>query len=230
MSTATAYLTVLGNLVPGTMPLTTADKTAAISAAVIEHSRNRPRVVVEDVTGDGGFDYELADLAAYTAGFSTVRQVEYPVAETLRQPNILIEDDWVIYPKPAGDYLRLLQATPTAAYKIRITYTALHTLTAQSGTIPAHHDTAVQTLAAAIFCHMLAAYYSQSEDGIIAADSVQHSNRAREYAIRAKTYRGIYYDLIGAEEGKAPAVSITSDQDLHIAGGMDRLTHPARYR
>jgi len=34
----------------------------AISMTVKEHSRHRPRIVVEDIDGNGGFDYALSDL------------------------------------------------------------------------------------------------------------------------------------------------------------------------
>lgn len=230
MSTRQDYITAIGQLVQGEIPLDEADKILAIDMAVKEHSRHRPRIVVEDEDGDGGFDYAITGLAAWADGFSVIKSVEYPVDDTDETPDVLQDDAWMIYEKPAGKYLRFLEDSPPATEDFRVTYTALHTCTDAVCTIKSIDDEAVQTLAAAYFCEMLATYYAQSQDSTIQADSVDHTSKSRDYAARAKIYRKHYFDHLGIEEGQTPAASITRDQDTWPSWRTDRMTHPRKYR
>lgn len=230
MSTRQDYITAVGLLVGGKLPLGEAEKIQAIALALGEHSRHRPHVVVEDVDGDGGFDYAVGDLESWSDGFSAVRLVEYPVDDDDENADRLADDAWEIYGKPSGDVLRFLEDTPAATEDFRVTYTATHACTDSACTVRATDDTAVQALAAAHFCQMLAAYYSQSDAPIMGADSVDHSSRSREYAARAKMYRKAYFDHMGIEEGKTPAASVTRDQDTTASWRTDHLTHRRRYR
>jgi hypothetical protein len=225
------YIAAVGQLVQGeTGPIGEADKILAVNMAVKEHSRHRPRIVVEDEDGTGGFDYAVSGLASWSDGFSVISQVEYPVDDTDETPDILQDDAWIMYDKPAGKYLRFLEDKPATDEDFRVTYTALHICTDASCTIKSVDDEAVQVLAASYFCDMLATYYAQSQDSTIQADSVDHTSKSRDYAARAKSYRKYYFDHLGIEEGKAPAASVTRDQDTIPSWRTDRMTHPGRYR
>lgn len=229
MSTRQDYITAIGNLVGGELPLGEADKILAIGAAVKTYSQHRPRIVVEDEDGNGGFDYLLTLLTDWSEGFSVIKSVEYPVDDTSETADILADDAWQIYQKPAGKCLRFLEDKPTATEDIRIAYTALHTCTDAACTVQAIDEEAVQTLAAANFCDMLAAYYAQTRDGLIQADSVDHKSQAGEYAARARTYRKFYEEHLGLKGGPSPA-SVTRDQDINGSWGTDRMTHGRKYR
>jgi len=230
MSTRQDYITAVESLVPGELPLEEAEEILAIGMAVKEHSRHKPLEVVEDVDGDGGFDYAVADLASWATGFSVIKQVEYPVDDDDQAANILQDDAWAMYKKPAGTYLRFLEDTPSTDEDIRITYTAIHTCTDSACTVEVFDEEAAQALAAAYFCDMLATYFAQNQDATIAADSVDHTSKSRDYAARAKSYRKIYFDHLGIKEGQTPAASVTRDQDLKGSWGRDKLTHPGKYR
>lgn len=143
--------------------------------------------------------------------------------------SILQDDAWQIYQKPAGKCLRFLEEKPAINEDIRITYTALHSCTDLTCTIPSIDEEAVQMLAAANFCDMLATYYAQTRDSTIQADSVDHKSQASEYAARARTYRKYYDDQIGIKGGPIPA-SVTRDQDTSGSWGGDRITHPRKFR
>ena len=230
MSVLSDYIAAIDQLVPGTIPLVSSDEELAIDMALMAYSKHRPRIVVEDVTGDGGFDYTLADLAAWSDGFSVIRTVEYPVDDDDETPDILQDDDWVVYAKPAGDVLRFLTGSPLATETFRVTYTAIHAFTATACTVKAFDEKAVQSLASAIFCEMLATYFAQNQDSTISADSVDQRSKASEYAARAKAYRKLYTDHIGIKDGQVPAASVTKDQDATPSWQGDGLTHPRRYR
>ncbi len=230
MSTRQDYITAIGHLVKGNLPLGEAEKIFAINAALKKYSGHRPRIVPEDEAGNGSFDYALTLLSEWSEGFSTIKSVEYPVDDTDEAAAILQDDAWQIYQKPAGKYLRLLEDTPETTESIRITYTALHICTDAACTVPAYDEEALQMLAASVFCDMLAAYYAQAQDSTIMADAVDHKSKASEYAARARAYRKMYFDHLGLREGETPAASVTRDQDLAAGWGGDRATHPRKYR
>jgi hypothetical protein len=229
MSTRQDYITAIGNLVGGDLPLGEAEKIFAIGAAVKKYSTWRPRLVVEDEPGSGGFDYLLTLLADWAEGFSVIKSIEYPVDDTEETADLLQDDAWQLYQKPAGKCIRFLEEKPAATEDIRITYTALQACTDAACTISAADEEAVQMLAAGFFCDMLAAYYAQTQDSTIQADSVDHKSKGSEYAARARAYRKACGEQLGVKEGEPSPASVTRDQDLRGSWG-DKVTHPRKYR
>lgn len=230
MSDLQDYIAAVENLVQGDLPLGETERVLAIGMAVKEHSRHKPQVVVEDFDGDGGFDYAISDFASWTDGFSTIKTVEYPVDDDDEAADVLQDDAWRIYETPDGKFLRFLLNTPTADEDMRVAYTALHTCTSSACTISGFDDEAVQVLAAAYFCDMLAAYYAQNQDSTIEADSVDHKSQAGEYARRANAFRTFYNHHMGIVPGKPKAASVTRDQDKKKSWQLDGITHRSKYR
>ncbi len=234
MSTLSDYTAAIEDMVPGSHPVEAADledlKVKAVAKAMNGHAKHKPVLVVEDIAGNGGFDYALADLAAWVQEFSQIRQVEYPVDDSDENPNVLDAADWTIYAKPSGKVLRFLNSKPSAAESIRITYTGRHSCTAISCTVAAGDEEAVQSLAASSYCQFLAAAYAQDQDSTIAADTVNQAPRHNAFLKLAKEYRQQYDEHMGITAGKPKAAVAIADQDVNYPGGMDRLTHPGRYR
>lgn len=230
MTTREDYIVAIDQFVQGEIPLDDADKILAIGMAMKRYSKHKPRIVVEDETGDGGFDYAISDLASWADDFSVIRAVEYPVDDDDETPDILQDDIWGIYEKPAGKVLRFLEDKPTASESFRVTYTALHTCTDSACSVSAYDEEALQALCAAFFLDMLSTYYAQSQDSTIDADSVDHSSKAREYGARAARYRKVYCEHMGIQEGKAGPASVTRDQDKKASWQSEGLTHPKKYR
>jgi len=136
----------------------------------------------------------------------------------------------MMYAKPAGKFLRFLEDKPATDESMRVTYTALHTCTDAACTVDDYDEESVQALAAGYFCNMLSAYYAQTQDSTISADSVDHSSKGREYAARARAYRTMYFNHIGIKEGRTSAASVTGDQDKKASWASDKLTHNRKYR
>lgn len=214
----------------GDLPLGEAEIIQAIGAGIKEHSKNRPLSVSEDTAGDGGFDYPVSSFSSWSDGFSGIRRVEYPVDDTSATPKVLQDDEWRMYDKPDGEVLRFLTKKPIVTESFRTLYTALHTCDDTTCTVKTSDEEAVQSLCAADFCAMLSAYYAQDQDSTIEADSVDHSNKAREYEKKRNMYRKTYFARMGIEEGKTTAASVTMDQDATPSWQGDHLTHPNRYR
>lgn len=225
-----AYMSAIDDLVDGVLPLEDSAKVAALQQAVIKFSSDRPREVIEEFNGTGTFDYELADMEAWLEGFSSIKKVEYPVDDTVQEESILQDDAWKIIKTSSGSYLRFLEDEPTASEEIRITYTGLHVCTNALCTIPKSDEIAVQTLAASKFCSMIAAYYAQSQDSTIGADSVDHKSKAQEYSARARAYKQEYYEHMNIKDGAVSAASITRDQDTKPSWRTDGLTHQRKFR
>ena len=113
--------------------ITPEEKERHIQEALKIYSKHRPRELVKDVTGDSTYDYAIAThLTSWVKGFSLIKSIEYPADE--RDPSYV--DEWLIYEKQDGQYIRLLEDVPAASETMRIIYTALHILSSQivSGT------------------------------------------------------------------------------------------------
>jgi len=227
MSTRQDYITALGSLVQGEYPPGEGAKILAIAQAVKIYSKHRPRIVTEDKAGAAAFDYPLTGLAAWSDGFSLIQKVEYPVDDTDAEAQALDEDAWSIYRKPTGGCLRFLEDEPAADETFRVTYTALHTCTDAACTVKEIDEEAVQSLAAALYCEILAAWFAQNQDSSIQADVVEHTSKSRDFAARAKAFEKIYRKHLGLKDDDIvrPAAAV-ADMDLKYPGGSERLTHP----
>jgi len=211
-----------------------ADRREALAAAVVEYSRDFPRLVVEDVTGDGGRYYELgsgANLTAWEVGFSTVLAIDYP-AEGVSEdeaPNWLEREDWEIYRVGETRYLYFPSHTPSSSETARVHYTVRYALSDGSYNTPDAHFEAIATLAGAIACQWMAIHYGQSSESTIAADVVDRRSKSDIYASRARELRTQYAALMGIGGEVAPALAI-EDLDMGPAQGRDFLFHGRRTR
>ncbi len=136
MYTLTQFKTKVDEIVQDdASKLTPTEKADFIQEALKQYSKHRPREIIKDITGDGTYDYAIAtNLTSWVKGFSIVKKIEYPADE--RIPTYLEEDDdYQIYEKETGQILRLINDTPAATEKIRVTYTALHILVDATVTI-----------------------------------------------------------------------------------------------
>lgn len=228
MSTKNDFITAIQNLVPGDdLPLGEVEQGIALNKAIKDHSKHNPLIKVQKIAGNGGFNYSITAtspiLTYWADGFSSIKKIEYPVDDTDQSAEYLEEDEYEIFTKEDGDYLRFLEDEPAITEYFRVHYTALHTCTVTACTVKGYDEEAVQMLAASIFCDMLATAYAQDSDSTISADSVDHKGKAERYATRAKVYRKAYFNHLGIEEGQVQAACITTDWDQEGSWQSDRL-------
>ena len=213
---------VAGHLQDTAGKLPSGDLTAAIEEALVgRYSKDRPLVVVEDLTGDGAtYEWDLAAVSGWQNGFSQVVRIEYPQGE--RVPTYLEGDEWMIYESPTGRFLRFT-FVPANSKTARVHFTAWHAVDASS--LPDADFYAVGALAAALAARRLAAIYAQTGDSSIGADTVNYRTKSQEYLALARRLEQDYENLLGTDpERTAPAASRTADWKGETAGG-DRLTH-----
>ena len=158
-------------------------------------------------------------------------QVEYPVDDADETADVLQEEDWQIYEKPAGKVLRFLRYTPLATESMRLTYTAGYGFDSSGAVTVEEPDMdAVEYLAASLFAEMLAAAHVLDQDATIDADSVDQKSRYDNYIKLSRIYRAKYLNHMGLKDGKPRPASAQADWDRNYPMGWDRLTHPRRRR
>lgn len=208
--------------------LNTNQREAFILEAVNRYSQRRPREVVAEIDGGGGYDYDLPD--DWLDGFSVAKQVEYPAGEQV--PCILDDNDWIIYQGADGKKLRFLTYRPASGETALLTFTAPHAVTGSGSTVSSGDQDAVINLAGALCCYALARKYAQTSEPSIAADVVNYQTKSGEYAKRGKELEKLYNDHLApsAKDGGLPPASVSGDWDSNAGWGTDRLTHPRRLR
>ena len=213
---------VTGHLQDGAAKLSPAEIVKAVEEAIAgRYSKDRPRKLVVDLTGDGAtIEWSLSGVAGWQEGFSHVLQIEYPQGE--RSPIYLEADDWLLYDAPTGRSLRFAFALATGK-KARVQFTAPHSTDAS--TVPDADFYAVGALAASLAARRLAAIYAQTGDSSIAADTVNYRTKSQEYLGLARQLEKQYENLLGTDPDRSsPATSRTAAWKGETAGG-DRLTH-----
>ncbi len=199
------------------------EKDLLLQQAVMIYSRYRPREAVADLVGTGAYEYSTP--AEWIEEFSSVRGVEYPLGE--QTPITLPIEDVRLYRTPTGLKIRFTRTTIAVGKTARMTHTAAHTVTDTTSTIPVTEEDAVATLAAALGCEALAAYYAQTSDPTISADAVNYRTKSGEYAARAKRLSAIFRESLGLKDDETPApASASMNWESRYQWGEDRLGHP----
>lgn len=213
----------IGKVKDNSGKLTTDDITSAISAALKRYSEHRPATRTVDVAGNNAHDYDLP--ADWVDGFSDIMKIEYPMGQSPAQ--FMDRNDWTYYDDPAGVKLRLIVDTVPVSESFRMTF-----LVPRTDTIVLDNDVdAVATLAASFCMTILANAFIQLGDSTIGADSVNYRTKSQEAEARAKALLKSYKEqLTLREDDTVDAAAVVGTNELDYPGGMDRLTHPKRYR
>lgn len=214
------------------------DKDRLMSQAVLIYSKDKPRELIHEITGDGT-SYDFALPSGWIEGFSNiVDRIEYP-ADDYQNPVYIEDDEWIFFKKlvltVTTTYLRFTTFTPASTKIARFLYTVPHTLTDSSNTIIDNDIEAVVTLTAALCFWALAAKFAQTTDPSIDADVIDYQRKSDLYTVLAKEKLATYNSLmgLGAEAKGAAAASagvILKDLDISFPWGEDYLTHPIRQR
>jgi hypothetical protein len=187
----------------------------AIGAALKRYSKHRPRILVDDIPGDGGHDYALPQL--WSDGLSAIQSVEFP-ADLV--PEVMLDSrDYRLYATPAGNKLRIPYITPTADEIIRVTYNGLHT----EESLPEGDIEAVASLAASTCCSQLAAIFGQTSDPTIQADVVNYRSKTDEFRRLADYLEGQYKEHLGIKAGDTTSAAMATSPPAEER--RSRLTH-----
>lgn len=205
--------------------VTTEQRERAIGLALARYSTDRPRELVADVTSAGGQGLPLP--ADWVVGESVLQGIETPVGRL--PPAALASSQWSIYRTPLGEEIRV--ARPLLSGDVaRLGFTAPHRLSATEDTIPQAHREAVACYAASLLAEQVATVHANAADPTIGADRVDQAHPAREWAMRAKSYRNRYFATLGieinaqgVEQPRIEAAGVVVDLDLPTTHGRGRL-------
>ena len=200
------------------------ERDQAIVLAVTRFDRDKPRTTVEDVAGQGS--QQLSLPLAWENDFSEITMLEHPVGNIPPE----FRNDYQIYQGPVGDPVIYLGTNITLGEMVRMTYTVRHLLDNDDDTIPLNYREAVAGYASAVLCDQLASLYAGDAEPTIAADTVDHNGKSREFSARAKLFRKTYFDAVGVTPKKNTGHSAYANFNQTNSLGHDRLLHSNRYR
>ena len=212
--------------------LSTAEKQQSFREALAKYSRDVPREVYEDFTGDGSL-YQFTFTGPFSVGFSQVKRVELPVGQ--RPARFLPLDEYGLYQSDETTVkLDLPYETPASGDTVRVIFTALHTIddldAATATTVATWHEEAFVMLAASRMLARLAARFIHEQDSTIDSDAIGRGTKDESAAKRSRALLQDYENLLGIKRGVTPGV-VVIDLDTSLSGsGMDYLTHPRRWR
>lgn len=213
--------------------LTTATRNQAIQSAVQLHSTYVPNIKVSSLTGVSG--NQRATPTSWIDDVSVILKIEFPAND--KPPTYLEEDEFFLNQSPTGSTKYQIQFTnsvPTTNERFRVFYSIPHKLgaTASINTIPDNHQYALANLAASIACSQLAAFYSQTSDSLIQADSVNAQQKNPNYLQLSRQYRKDYFTYFRIDEkDQVKAGGLIGDIDrLTSFGGQDFFYHNKRWR
>lgn len=203
----------------------------AFGAALREYSKDRPRLAIGLVSGDGSaYDFTLPRL--WVAGLSSIRDVEYPTGD--QEPATLDPDDYHIVDSVLGIQpvrkLRFRSTPDSGTDNIAVRYTTRHVHDDELDTVLPDDLDAVCYLAASLAALTLATKMAGSSDSTINADSVQYRTSSDLYRSTAKDLRARYDAHMGAGDREVPAAGGVRDWDTGDSLGRDRLFHGRRRR
>jgi hypothetical protein len=194
------------------------DRDAAIAAAVLQYSGDKPLVWIADVRAAA--PSLLPRPPGWVEGLSSVESLEYPIGDD--PPQFLRAAEISDYRTPAS-YFSRVPNLPAGAV-VRVNYTVRHQLTGPLDSIPLDDREAVVCLATAGCLDKLANASAGDTDPTVAAGAVQQVTRSQAYAARAREMRRQYFALLGINPDK-PAAAAGVVVELKTRRG---LTHHTR--
>ena len=199
------YRTLVDDLVRDTDGrIGAASRDRAIGLAAWRYSSDRPRIMVRAMTADGG--HHLALPADWESGFSRLVGVSIPAAGGGTATPV----DAVLDQEPAGWRIRPARRIATGK-TLHVRFTLSHVIDAGRDTVPERDREAVASWAAASVLEQMASLYSGHGHPTIAADAVDWQSKGRDYALRAKRMREIYFRHLGIVPERTNAAGVMVD-------------------
>lgn len=230
--TLASYRNLLSNLLQdNTTKLTDSARDDAINAAVDFHSRVRPDYRRRSIAGNASAI--IGTPTGWHNDWSQISEIEFPVNQV--PPTFLEDDDWLLKESPTAStryQIMFLNAQPGTGERFNLKWSVPHTLsaTAANTTIPTAHFRPVCMLAASFALQQLAAFYTQSGDSTIAADSMNPQTKEQGYDRLAGRWRKRYQEYFGLSDDQVAPASVWQDVDRLTSRRVDFFTHPKRYR
>lgn len=162
---------------------------AAVRRGVSRLSEARPRRIAHDILGNGSTRvYTLP--GTFTAGFSDVVKVQYPFDPNAAElPEDIELSRLSVVDVGDGTFKLRFDFAPAISKKVRVVFTAHHSVDDQENTIKSATDEdAVIHWAAAECLRIMAAKAISVGDSLLGADTVSYQSRSSQYKSLADFY------------------------------------------
>jgi len=199
------------------------DRLSALTMAVRRYSKDHPLLEVTDMVSIGGAYQALPDL--WEKNFSQLKSIEYPLGDV--PPRLLPATRWTLYNSASGQEVIISGGIPSGN-TYRVSFNRQHVLDDSTDTIPTVNREPVACYAAAYLCEQLSSAYSGDSDSTIQADSVDHQDKGKDFAQRARSLRQRYFNELGVEPKRNNASGVVVDFDRADSRGGSRLFHRRR--
>ncbi|GJM12789.1 MAG: hypothetical protein DHS20C12_11920 [Pseudohongiella sp.] len=198
--------------------LSATDIATAVSEAIARYSTDSPQELIVDVVADTTSTLPLP--AGWQTGFSEPRRIEYPIGQT--PPSYFGATSYIAYRGPSNaENIKFNIASVTVGQSARVTFTATHP---DASTFHRGDTELVASYAAALLCEQLAAFYGHDTDSTLSSDSVDHNDKGRGFAIRAKSLRARYVGRFKPRSSTNSASAFAISTQTNARGGS-RLFH-----
>lgn len=201
--------------------IATANRDAAIELAVVRYSTDRPVQSVEEVTSAGGVFLPLPD--GWEANFSRPTGLQLSDGEDPQPIAGIVEKGL------SGERIRL-ESSLAADTTVIVFFTVRHVVDDAGDSVPIVDRDAVANWAAAMVLEELANLYAGNRQPTLDADSVDWQSKSRDFALRAKALRQLYFDHLGIDPKRTVAAGTVVNLDQTDSRGNDRIVHRRRYR
>tara|TARA_Y100000310_G_scaffold341086_1_gene439042 strand:+ start:913 stop:1638 length:726 start_codon:yes stop_codon:yes gene_type:complete len=226
--------------VVGPFPAFTGDNeiTDATVEEAIKQARNifsqvKPRITIEDETGDDGKFYPLSDLANWDDDFSEILSIDWDAGTRVSSdevPRFLNKDngDWTFYRDATVRYLFFPKLSPSSSLTFRVEYTSIHVLDDTTSTIPLKYEEAIIYLAVSRLARIIQFRVEKGLDPPMGTEFVTMRNKGSGFKALAEDYQKLYIKEMGGEG--VPAASAIREYDLTFAWGHSYAFHAGAQR
>lgn len=183
--------------------------------AALHFSKDRPRKMIADITGNGTKVYALSGtVTSWINRFSSIKKVEYPINSDPK--SYLQSDNFSIYEAATDtEQLVLKNSAPSASETMRITYTSNHTFTDSTSTIDDQDKIAFCLLMAFYGAMALVSDFLKANRSNLPNDSNDFSQKGKDMQSLADQLFAKYSQLVsGKSETVKSYGSYNKDFDM----------------
>lgn len=171
-----------------------------VETALKEYNKAHPRTLVEDIPGSGTYKLDLP--SAWDAQFSRILRIdELQDTDDEEAPEQIPANRYQISEGPLAEEIYRTLGYFESGTDYRVAFSARHTITALSSSVPSEDESALMDLAGSEAARRLAAAYAQLIDQSIGAEVVMLKDKFDKYKALSKELEAQYLKKMKAPPG-----------------------------
>ena len=195
-------------------------------------SRDKPREVIADITGNATKTYTLGSgsTALWVVRFSKIRTVEYPTGSD--PISTLQSGQWFLYRSATDtEQLKFVDDSPAASQTFRILFSTRHAFDPTTSSIDDDDKSIIALLLAHYGALALISDFLKPNRSNLPNDSVDFSQKAADMTTLAKELLEKYMSLVSGKSAEVKSyATLVKDFDMISSQGEDYILNPSRFR